>query len=165
MLAPLSILALWSLRDFALSHIAWLLLLLPATLLIPGMPAALLAFVRTTIGKILIAMVLAATLGWEARASLDKSAATRAALAVSEARAKEAEREATAARNDTIAATMRQAASETRAHHLDEELDAYAEDLAKDDLAKSDIAKRRTPAGCRLSERDARRLRGFGARP
>jgi hypothetical protein len=152
-----SILAFWSLRDALLGHLPWLLLLLPLALLIPGMPAATLAFVRTTIGKILIAMTLAATLGWEARASLDQSAATRSALAAAEARATEADRQARAARDVGIAANAREAAADATARTLEKQIDAYARTLASPANGTSH------DPGCRLSERDARRLRNLGA--
>ena len=166
-------LVLWTLRDFVLAHVVWFLAagFIAALIFVPGTGSAILAALRTTLGKILLACVIAALIGWEARAFVDDSATLRKTLVAeraeqsrvlaeeqartkaADAKAAEARRQAEAAHEIATAATARETDAASKADTLQEQVDDYADQLAH---APS------PDAGCRLSDGDARRLRAIG---
>ena len=161
---------------FVLSHAIWAipLVLVAACLIVPGLPAALFAFARTTAGRIVIACLLAGAIGWEARAALDASwdrserlradlAAADARAALEAARAAENARQALAQRDIAASASARERTSAALADTLQEQVDDYASDLASQPPAPQPSSPHAAPSGCRLSDADARRLRGIGA--
>lgn len=166
-------LVLWAMRAFVLDHLVWFIVVgaIVALLFFPGVWSAVFAFLRTTVGKIILACAIAALIGWEARAFVDDSQALlktmtaeraeharvlaeeQAHTKAAEAKAAEARRQAEAAHDIAASAAARETDAANKAETLQEQVDDYADQLAH---APS------TAVHCRLSDGDARWLRNLG---
>ncbi len=147
---------------FALAHAVLALpILLVGACFVPGVSGRLRGFMRSPSGRIAMACLMALVVGWEARtvldAAADRSQRLRADLAAATARADENARQAQAQHDVADAAAQRERAAASAANTLQQQVEAYASELA------SKPARLPHPDGCRLSDDDARRLRGLGA--
>ncbi len=136
-------------------------IILVVACLVPGVARRLLAFARSMVGRIAMVTVLAILVGWEGHVALDaasdRSQRLRADLTAATARADENARQAAAQRDIAEAAAQRERAAASAATTLQQQVEAYASELA------TKPARLPHPDGCRLSGDDARRLRGLGA--
>jgi hypothetical protein len=137
---------LWTARDFVLGHAAWLLLLSPALLFIPGALSAFLAFARTAIGRLIIVGAICGVIGWEVRASFDDGVQARRALAAANARAVELERQARASAEIATEAAERERAAMTESEERQTRIESYESELEKrpacDDVLGPDDVER-----------------------
>ncbi len=158
-----------ALERYALAHAVLLLpILLASAFLVPAVSGRLRGFARSARGRIAMVCLMAVVVGWEARAAHDvfrdrpqhlqaELVAVTARAAAEAARADENARQVEAQRAVAAAAGGRERAAAASADTLQQQVQAYASELA------SKPARLPHHDGCRLSGDDARRLRGLGA--
>ena len=116
--------------------------------------AAILEFLKSRIGQIILALVIGFGSGWTIKGRLDDGEEARAALATSKATIVELERQATATKAIAEQAAARERETASLASDLQRKVDDYADELS------------RTPIGdCAFNDADLERLRGIITRP